>query len=180
MYVITVHTCLSILSYCYYYYVFFVCIFIFVTFLFFLLGNYLQFFNVNTSSNGSSNKVYSSYICVLNYHSTKSTDYTSSVGVDLNFNVTKSYCIAFTPKLYKLTLPSLHIINHLPILCTDSIKYLRYIFSSDNSDDAEKLRQMRLVYCRSNSLVRRINKCSQNVLIELCRSIYTTIYCPYF
>ena len=34
---------------------FLVCIFIFVTFLFFLLGNYLQF-NAITSSNGSSNK----------------------------------------------------------------------------------------------------------------------------
>ena len=43
---------------------------------------------------------------------------------------------AFTPKLYKLALPSLHI-NHLPISYTDSIKYLGYIFTSDNSDDAD-------------------------------------------
>ena len=40
--------------------------------------------------------------------------YEYSVDIDLNFNATKSYCVAFTPKLYKLALPSLHI-NHLPI-----------------------------------------------------------------
>ena len=105
--------------------------------------------------------------------------YEYSVDIDLNFNATKSYCVAFTPKLYKLALPSLHI-NHLPISYTDSIKYLGYIFTSDNSDDAEMLRQMRLLYCRSNRLIRMFNKCSQNVLIELCRSFCTTFYCPYF
>ena len=42
------------------------------------------------------------------------------------------------------------------------------------------LRQMRLLYCRSNRLIRMFNKCSQNVLIELCRSFCTTFYCPYF
>ena len=65
----------------------------------------------------------------------------------------QSYCVAFTPKLYKLALPSLHI-NHLLISNTDSIKYLGYIFTSDNSDDAEMLKQMRLLYCRSNRLIR--------------------------
>ena len=50
--------------------------------------------------------------------------YEYSIGIDMNFNALKSYCIAFTPKLYKLTLPS------LPISYTDSIKYLGYMFSS--------------------------------------------------
>ena len=95
--------------------------------------------------------------------------YEYSVDIDLNFNATKSYFVAFTPKLYKLALPSLHI-NHMPISYTYSIKYLGYIFTSDNSDDAEMLRQMRLLYCRSNRLLRMFNKCSQDVLIELCRS----------
>ena len=102
-----------------------------------------------------------------------------SVEIDLNFNVTKSCCVAFTPKLYKLALPSLHI-NHLPILYTDSIKYLGYILTSDNSVDAEMLTQMRLLYCRSNRLIWMFNKCSRNVLTELRRSVCTTFYCPYF
>ena len=51
--------------------------------------------------------------------------YEYSIGIDMNLNALKSYCtcIAFTPKLYKLTLPSLHI-NYLPISYTDSGKYL--------------------------------------------------------
>ena len=42
------------------------------------------------------------------------------------------------------------------------------------------LRQMRLLYCRSNRLVRLFSKCSKTVLIELCRSFCTTFYCPFF
>ena len=99
-----------------------------------------------------------------------------SIEIDMNVNALKSYCIAFTPKLYKLTL----YINFLPISYTDSIKYLGYMFSSNNSDDTEMLRQMRLLYCRLNRLFRMFNKCSKHVLIELCRSFCTTLYCPYF
>ena len=74
-----------------------------------------------------------------------------SVGIDLNFNETKSYCVAFSPKLYKLTLPLLHI-NYLPISYTDSIKYLGYIFNSDNSDNAEMLRRISLLYCKNEQV----------------------------
>ena len=54
------------------------------------------------------------------------------------------------------------------------------MFSSNNGNDNEMLRQMRLLYCRSSRLFRMFNKCSKNVLIELCRSFCTTFYCPYF
>ena len=99
--------------------------------------------------------------------------YECSVEIDLNFNATK-YCVAVTPKLYKLALPLLHI-NHLPISYAGSIKYLGYIFSSDKCDDAEMLRQMRLLYCRSNRLIGMFYKCSQNVFIKLSRSFCTTL-----
>ena len=58
---------------------------------------------------------------------------------------------------------------------TDSIKYLGFTFTSNNCDDADILKQMRMLYCRSNRLVRLFNKCNKPVLFELCRS-----YCPYF
>ena len=48
------------------------------------------------------------------------------------------------------------------------------MFNSDNSDEAEMFMQMKLLLCRSNMLVRMFNKCSQNVLIELCRNFCTT------
>ena len=49
--------------------------------------------------------------------------YCYSVEANLNFNATKSFCVAFTPKHYKLSLPPLFM-NTLPIMYTDSIKYL--------------------------------------------------------
>ena len=112
--------------------------------------------------------------CAIALHELINLCYEYSIGIDMNFNTLKSYCIAFTPKLYKLTLPSLHI-SSLPISYTDSIKYLGYMFSSNNSDDNEMLRQMRLLYCISNRLFRMFNKCGKHVLIELCRSICTTL-----
>ena len=70
--------------------------------------------------------------------------------------------------------------NTLPIMFTDSIKYLGFTFTSNNCDDADNLKQMRMLFCRSNRLVRLFNKCSEPVLLELCRSFCTVFYCPYF
>ena len=80
-----------------------------------------------------------------------------SIEIDINFNALKSYYVAFLLKLYKLALPVLHT-NSMPISYTDFIKYLGYIFSNNNNDDAEMLRQMRLLYCRSIRLVRLLSK----------------------
>ena len=91
--------------------------------------------------------------------------YQFSNEIDLNFNASKSFCVAFTPKHYKLLLPSLFM-NSLPILYDDSIKYLGFIFTSNNCDDSDILKQMRMLYCRSNRLVRLFNKCSKPVLLE--------------
>ena len=65
--------------------------------------------------------------------------------------------------------------NSLPILYAVSIKYLGFIFTSNNCDDSDILKQMRMLYCRSNRLVRLFNKCSKPVLLELCRS-FCTVY----
>ena len=102
-----------------------------------------------------------------------------SIEIDLNFNATKSYCMIFTPRNYKRFIPPLYL-NKLPVLYTDSIKYLGYTFSSNNCDDNDMLKQMRMLYCRSNRLVRLFSKCSKPVLLELCKSFGTVFYCSYF
>ena len=96
--------------------------------------------------------------------------------IDLNFNATKSFNFAFTPKHYKLLLPSLFM-NSLPILYADSIKDLGFIFASNNCDYSDILKQMRMLYCRSNRLVRLFNKCSKPVLLELCRNLCRVFHC---
>ena len=70
--------------------------------------------------------------------------------------------------------------NTLSIMYTDSIKYLGFTFTSNNCDDADILKQMRMLYCRPNCLIRVFNKCSKPVLLELRRSFCTVFFCPYF
>ena len=62
----------------------------------------------------------------------------------------------------------------MPISYTDSIKFLGYIFSNNNNDDAEMLRHMRLLHWRSNRLVRLFSKCDKTALIGLCRIFCTS------
>ena len=74
--------------------------------------------------------------------------YQYSNEIDLNFNATKSFCVAFIPRHYKLLLSSLFI-NSLPISYADSNKCLGFIFTSNNCDDSDILKQMRILYCKS-------------------------------
>ena len=60
--------------------------------------------------------------------------------------------------------------NTLPIMYTDSIKYLGFTFTSKNCDDADIWKLIRMLVCRSNRLVGQYSKCSKPVLLELCRS----------
>ena len=101
-----------------------------------------------------------------------------SITVDVNFNALKSFCVAFTPKLFKLRFPELNI-NAALIPYTDSIKYLGFTFTNSHKDDNDMLRQMRMLYARSNRLVRLFHSCSRNVLIELGRSFCGSFYCSY-
>ena len=102
--------------------------------------------------------------CVIALQELINVCYQYSNKIDLNFNATKSFCVAFTPKHYKLLLLS-PFMNSLPILYADSINYLGFIFTSNNCDDSDVLKQMRMLYCRSNRLVRLFNKCSKPVLL---------------
>ena len=78
----------------------------------------------------------------------------------------------YTPRNYKLLIPPLYL-NKLPALYTDSIKYLGFTVSSNNCDDNDMLKQMRMLYCRSNRFVRLFSKCSKPVLLESYRSSCT-------
>ena len=40
--------------------------------------------------------------------------------------------------------------NTLPIMYNDSIKYLGFTYTSNNCDNADILKQMRMLYCRSS------------------------------
>ena len=65
---------------------------------------------------------------------------------------------------------------------TDNIKYLKYLgltFSSDKKDDNDMLRQRRILYTKSNRLLRLFHCCSTDVELALFRSYCACLYCPF-
>ena len=107
--------------------------------------------------------------CAIALQELLNTCHRYSIIADFNFNALKSFCIAFTPKFFKLFFPKLYI-NTAPNPYTDSLKYLGFIFTNSHKDDSDVLRQMRMLHSRSYRLVRLFYSCSRNVLIELGRS----------
>ena len=82
------------------------------------------------------------------------------------------------PRLYKLSCPTFYM-NNEKFDYTDSIKYLGFTFSSDKKDDNDMLRQMRILYNKSNRLLRLFHCCSTDVKLTLFRSYCTCFYCPF-
>ena len=69
--------------------------------------------------------------------------------------------------------------NNEKIEYTDSNKYLCFTFSSDKKDDNDMLRQMRILYTKSNRLLRLFHCCSTDIKLNLFRSYCTCFYCPF-
>ena len=101
-----------------------------------------------------------------------------SISVEVNFDAWKFFRIAFSPKPFKLSLPKLTM-NSVHIPYTDSNKYLGFTFASSHKDDNDMLRQMRMLYARSNRLVRLFHSCNNDVLLELGRNFCGSFYCSY-
>ena len=59
--------------------------------------------------------------------------YDFSVRNDLSFNSSKSYCMVFKPKSYKLSCPLLYMDSQV-LKYADNVKYLGFTFSSDQKD----------------------------------------------
>ena len=64
-------------------------------------------------------------------------------------------CTVFKPKAYKLYLPTVFIGSDALKFIKES-KYLGFTFSDSKSDDCDMLRQMRLLYAKSNKLLRHL------------------------
>ena len=63
----------------------------------------------------------------------------------LSFNFSKSFCMVFKPRLFKLSCPSLYMSTE-KLEYTNRTKYLRFTFNSDKKDDNYMLSQLRILY----------------------------------
>jgi len=58
----------------------------------------------------------------------------------------------------------------------DSCKHLGHIISSTDDDNPDMIRQMGLLYARTNMLIRKFSKCDINVKLCLFRAYCTQFY----
>ena len=85
--------------------------------------------------------------------------------------------MVFKSKSYKVSCPRLYM-DHQLLKYTD-IKYLGFMFSSDQKDEKDLLRQLRMLYTKSNRLLRLFYHCSTDVKIALFCSHCTCFYYPF-
>ena len=104
--------------------------------------------------------------------------YEFSLPNDIIFNPMKSQCMVFKPNRFKLYCPAVYLNGNI-IDYVEKTKYLGYMFTNDKQDDVEMLRQLRLLYMRSNKIIRMFYFCTTDVKLELFRSFCTSFYCCY-
>ena len=65
--------------------------------------------------------------------------------------------------------------NGVALNIADRCKYLGHIISSTDDDNPDIIRQMGLLYARTNMLIRKFGKCDINVKLCLFRAILHTV-----
>ena len=97
---------------------------------------------------------------------------------DIIFNLIKFY-VWHLNRMYSNSTAQLYTLNENIISYAEKTKYLGYMFANDKQDDVKMLRQLRLLYIRSNKIVRMFHFCTIDVKLELFRSFCTSFYCCY-
>ena len=107
--------------------------------------------------------------------------YEFSQSNDIIFNpiACKSQCLVFKPNRFKLSCLDVYLNGNI-IDYVEKTKYLGYMFTNNKHDDVEMLRQLRLLYIRSNKiLIHMFYACTIDVKLELFMSFCTSFYCCY-
>ena len=103
----------------------------------------------------------------------------SVASLDIKFNATKSVTMIFLP--YKITsrvsysFPNL-MLNGCALNIVDSYKYLGHVISPVSDDNLDIARQMRLLYARTNVIIRKFGKHSKDVKLCLFRAYCIQFY----
>ena len=95
---------------------------------------------------------------------------------ELRYNAKKTECMIFKPKwLNMLSTPSLKLCN-VTLQFSEVKKYLGCIIANNLSDDCDIKRQIRSVYARGNSLIKKFRHCSEEVKVKLFKSYCSSFY----
>lgn len=96
---------------------------------------------------------------------------------DILFNTQKTVCMLFESKYFKFETKPVIKLNDNNLEYVSNYKYLGHIISSDLTDDKDILNQLRCIYSRGNSLIRKFAKCSDYVKISLFKAYCSPVYC---
>jgi len=102
--------------------------------------------------------------------------YDYGIANDILYNPLKSECIVFKPNGYNLQYPPIYL-DHEPMVYTQTVKYLGVLLTSDCRDNEEMLRQVRGLYARCNTVLRKFKDCSFDVKKHLFQTYCTNFYC---
>ena len=95
---------------------------------------------------------------------------------EMLFNVKKSVCSAFIPKLYgNMNIPDVHL-GGSPLKWVAQYKYLGAILDNKSCDDTDIVRQIQAIYARGNTLIQYFRKCSTAVKTQLFKSYCSSMY----
>lgn len=93
----------------------------------------------------------------------------SVICLDMKFNVIKSVTMIFSPyravNRVAYSFPNL-LLNGCSLITVESYKYLGHVISPVSDDNTDIIRQMSLLYARTNVLIRKFCKCSR--VVKLC------------
>jgi len=97
----------------------------------------------------------------------------------MSLNVSKSVTM-----IYKLYSTAIHVpysftdftLNGAILNTVDSCKYLGHIISATDDDNLDIVRQMGLLYARTNMLIRKFSKCDINVKLSLSSLLHTVLW----
>jgi hypothetical protein len=99
--------------------------------------------------------------------------------LNMKFNVAKSATMAFAPyknnKCVSCAFPCF-ILDGCPIMMINKCKYLGHFLSVDEDDNVDILNQNRLLYARTNLLMRKFSQCSKDVKLSLFKAFCMNFY----
>ena len=102
-----------------------------------------------------------------------------SKAIDMTLNARKSVCMVFSPRdRSKVVLSSFpqFSVGGEKLQFVSSFKYLGHMIMSSNTDDADIQREVTNMFVRTNILIRKFSKCSDDVKTVLFKAYCICLY----
>ena len=97
--------------------------------------------------------------------------------MELSYNPQKTMCMFVGPRKWRILNTCEPTLYGIELKWVNEYRYLGVLLTSDFKDNRDIERQIRLIYCRGNQIIRKFSKCSTYVKTQLFRSFISCMYC---